>query len=305
MNYSIGFPNLNIFFEHVGKSFTVFGYSIAFYGVVIAIGMIAGVTFITKEAKRCGYKEDDFFDICIWTIVMGIIGARFYYVAFSWDLYKGDIKSILNIRQGGLGIYGGIIFGIITVIILCKIKKIKALRAFDICFFGVIIGQIAGRWGNFFNREAFGGYSDGLLAMALPTSAVRSYSDITTEMVDHLLTINGVDYVTVHPTFLYESLWNLMILVIMLIVSRHKKFDGQVAFIYLGGYGIGRFWIESLRTDQLLLWNTRIPVSMVVATIMVVIAVVGSVISYRKTKPTRDFEKKLNAIKNGGASEED
>ena len=305
MNYSIGFPNLNIFFEHVGKSFTVFGYSIAFYGVVIAIGMIAGVTFITKEAKRCGYKEDDFFDICIWTIVMGIIGARFYYVAFSWDLYKGDIKSILNIRQGGLGIYGGIIFGIITVIILCKIKKIKALRAFDICFFGVIIGQIAGRWGNFFNREAFGGYSDGLLAMALPTSAVRSYSDITTEMVDHLLTINGVDYVTVHPTFLYESLWNLMILVIMLIVSRHKKFDGQVAFIYLGGYGIGRFWIESLRTDQLLLWNTTIPVSMVVATIMVVIAVVGSVISYRKTKPTRDFEKKLNAIKNGGTSEED
>lgn len=298
MNYSIGFPNLNIFFEHVGKSFTVFGYSIAFYGVVIAIGMIAGVSFITKEAKRCGYKEDDFFDICIWTIVMGIIGARVYYVVFSWDLYKDDLASVFNIREGGLGIYGGIIFGIISVIIICRIKKIKTLRAFDICFFGVIIGQIAGRWGNFFNREAFGGYSNGLLAMAIPTNAVRSYADITTEMVDHMLVINGVDYVTVHPTFLYESLWNLMILIIMLVVSRHKKFDGQVAFIYLGGYGLGRFWIESLRTDQLLLWNTNIPVSMVVATVMVVIAVVGSIISYRKMKPQRDFEKKLSDIKN-------
>lgn len=303
MNYSIGFPNLNLFFEHVGKNFNVFGYSIAYYGVVIAIGMIAGVAFITKEAKRCGYKEDDFFDICIWTIVAGIIGARLYYVAFSWDLYKDDLKSILNIRQGGLGIYGGIIAGIIAVIIICKIKKIKPLRAFDICFFGVIIGQIAGRWGNFFNREAFGDYSNGLLAMAIPTNAVRSYSDITTSMVDNILVINGVDYVTVHPTFLYESLWNIMILVIMLIASRHKKFDGQVAFIYLGGYGLGRFWIERLRTDQLLLWNTNIPVSMVVAVVMVAISIIGSIISYKKTKPQRDFAKKLNAIKNGGSSE--
>lgn len=281
MDTSIIFPNLHITLDNVGKTISIGNFTIAYYGIIIAIGMVVGVSFILKEAKRLGFDEDQFLDICIITIVVGVIGARAYYVIFSWDLYKGDILKIFNLRQGGLAIYGGILAGLATVLILCKIKKLNPLAVMDPSIFGVVIGQIFGRWGNFFNREAFGQYSDGLFAMLLPINAVRSSDDLTTEMLQNIVTINGVDYVSVHPTFLYESLWNLGLLIIMLATRKNKRFNGQIFFTYLIGYGAGRFWIEGLRTDQLKLWGTNLPVSQLLAGLLVVVGVACFFYNYK------------------------
>ncbi len=271
MDTSIIFPNLHITLDHVEKGFYMGSFFIAFYGVIIAFGMLIGVSFILKEAKRVGFDEDKFLDICIITIICGVIGARLYYVIFAWDYYKDDPISALNIRQGGLAIYGGVLAGIACLAILSKLKKLKFLAVVDVAIFGVVIGQICGRWGNFFNREAFGQYTDGLFAMLIPLNSVRSQSDITSEMLTNLVSLNGVDYISVHPTFLYESLWNLGLLILLICIRKKKKFDGQLFFTYLIGYGAGRFWIEGLRTDQLKLWGTNLAVSQMLAATLVVL----------------------------------
>ena len=192
---------------------------------------------------------------------------------FSWDMYKDDIQSIINIREGGLAIYGGVITAIVVVFIFAKIKGLSPFLLFDTGGFVLITGQMIGRWGNFFNREAFGEYTNRLFAMRLPVDAVRS-SDITTKMWNHAETVKGVMYIQVHPTYLYESLWCLMVLIIMLLYRKHKKFDGEVFLIYLLGYGLGRLWIEGLRTDQLLLPKVGLPVSQLLAGTIVVISAI-------------------------------
>ncbi len=159
---SILFPHLHVTFENVGQSLNVFGFSIAFYGMIIALGMLLAGAFILWEARRLGYSEDDYLDMIIAGIICGVIGARVYYVIFAWDRYQDDILSVFNIRQGGLAIYGGIIGGLVAVVITCRRKGISFFKAADVLIFGVLIGQIMGRFGNFFNREAFGGYTDGL-----------------------------------------------------------------------------------------------------------------------------------------------
>ncbi|SHI61511.1 prolipoprotein diacylglyceryl transferase [Pseudobutyrivibrio xylanivorans] len=284
MDSSIIFPNLHITLNNIEKGFHVGSFFIAFYGVIIAIGMLVGVTYILKMAKREGFDEDRFLDICIITIIVGVIGARLYYVIFAWEYYKDDFLSIFNIRQGGLAIYGGVLAGIASVAVLCKIRKHNFLQVMDICIGGVVIGQIFGRWGNFFNREVFGQYTDGLFAMLLPINSIRSQSDVTSEMLTNLVQINGVDYISVHPTFLYESLWNLGLFIIMFLMIRKKKFHGQVFFTYLLGYGAGRFWIEGIRTDQLKLWGTNIPVSQALAAILIVLGTGLYVYNMKKLK---------------------
>ena len=258
---SIAFPHLHILLKHVGKRLMIGNFSIAFYGIVIALGMVLAFIFIMKEAKRVGYKQDDFMDLFIFGIIFGVIGARIYYVIFSWDDYKNNLLQIFNIRGGGLAIYGGIIGGTITVIVLCHIKKLNFWKCADVIVFGVLIGQICGRWGNFFNREAFGGYTDGLFAMRIPIDAVNRAQDITAEMKANIVTVNGIDCIQVHPTFLYESLFNLCVFLFLLWYRKRKKFDGEIFFLYIGLYGIGRSIIEGLRTDQLLLPGTSIAVS--------------------------------------------
>ena len=258
---SIAFPHLHILLKHVGKRLMIGNFSIAFYGIVIALGMVLAFIFIMKEAKRVGYKQDDFMDLFIFGIIFGVIGARIYYVIFSWDDYKNNLLQIVNIRGGGLAIYGGIIGGTITVIVLCHIKKLNFWKCADVIVFGVLIGQICGRWGNFFNREAFGGYTDGLFAMRIPIDAVNRAQDITAEMKANIVTVNGIDCIQVHPTFLYESLFNLCVFLFLLWYRKRKKFDGEIFFLYIGLYGIGRSIIEGLRTDQLLLPGTSIAVS--------------------------------------------
>ena len=271
MYNSIIFPNLHITFANVEKGFYIGSFFIAYYGVIIAIGMLIGGSFILKEAKRVGFNEDQFLDICIITIIVGVIGARIYYVIFAWEYYKDDPLSAFNIRQGGLAIYGGVLAGIACIYVLSRIKKLSFLKVMDVAMFGVVIGQIFGRWGNFFNREVFGQYTDGLFAMLLPVNSVRSQYDLTAEMLANITEIDGVSYVSVHPTFLYESLWNLGLLIFLLCTRKKKKFDGYVFFTYLIGYGAGRFWIEGIRTDQLKLWGTDIAVSQLLAAILIVI----------------------------------
>lgn len=272
MDYEINFPNLGIYLEHVGKNIRIGNFTIAYYGIVIAIGMLLGIAAILKRADATGQKSDDYLDISIWAMVIGIIGARIYYVVFAWDMYKDNLLSVFNIRQGGLAIYGGIIAGVLTVFVITKIKKMNFATVADTCIIGLPIGQILGRWGNFFNREAFGKYTDSLFAMQLPVSAVRQ-NEITSEMWNHAQTINGVQYIQVTPTFLYESLWNCGVLFVLFLLRNKTKFKGELFLIYVIGYGIGRFWIESLRTDQLLIPGTQIPVSMVVSAAAVVAAV--------------------------------
>jgi len=267
MNMNINFPHLNIYLGNVGKSFEIFGFSIAYYGVIIAVGMLAGIFLATYEAKRTGQNPEDYFDLAIIAIICSVIGARVYYVIFSWELYKDNLLSIFNTREGGLAIYGGVIAAIITTLIFAKVKNLSFPKLVDTAGLGLILGQIIGRWGNFFNREAFGGYTDNLLAMQLPIDAVRS-SERTAEMAKHIVELNGISYIQVHPTFLYESLWNLVILIGLLIVRRYKKFEGEVFLLYLIGYGVGRFWIEGLRTDQLLIPSTTIAVSQVLAAVI-------------------------------------
>lgn len=274
MDYEINFPHLGIYLNHVGKNIKIGNFTIAYYGIVIAIGMLLGIAAILKRAKTTGQKSDDYLDISIWSMLIGIVGARAYYVIFAWDLYKDNLLSIFNLRQGGLAIYGGIIAGIVTAFIVSRIKKMNFATVADTCILGLPIGQILGRWGNFFNREAFGRYTDSLFAMQLPTSAVRQ-NEITAEMWEHAQVIKGVQYIQVTPTFLYESLWNCGVLLVMFLLRNRTKFRGELFWIYVIGYGIGRFWIEPLRTDQLLIPGTTVPVSMVLSAVA---ATVGFII---------------------------
>ena len=271
MHRTIDFPNIGIHLKSVGDHITIFGFDIAFYGMIIGLGILTGLLIAAAEAKRSGQNPEDYFDLAIYAVIFSIIGARLYYVAFSWDMYKDDLLSILNIRQGGLAIYGGVIAAVITVFVFARVKKMSATLILDTAGLGLVAGQMIGRWGNFFNREAFGEYTNSFLAMRLPVDAVRG-SDITELMRKNMETVKGVSYIQVHPTFLYESLWCLLVLIIMLIYRKHKKFNGEVFLVYLLGYGLGRFWIEGLRTDQLLIPKIGLPVSQILAGVLVVVS---------------------------------
>ncbi|HIR75629.1 MAG TPA: prolipoprotein diacylglyceryl transferase [Candidatus Choladousia intestinipullorum] len=272
---TIRFPHLGITLEHVIKSFQIGGLEIACYGVVLAAAMVTGLLLVMKVADVTGQKSDDYFDLGIIAIIVSVICARIYYVIFSWDYYSKNLSEIFNIRQGGLAIYGGVIGGVATVLIFCKVRKLPFQTALDTAVLGLVWGQMAGRWGNFFNREAFGDYTDGLLAMQLPVSDVRAH-EITEKMREHIQVIDGIEYIQVHPTFLYESFWNLGVLLILLFVTFRirKRFQGMVFLLYLLLYGTGRFWIEGLRTDQLLLPGSDTAVSQVLSLILVVTALI-------------------------------
>jgi len=264
MDQAINFPHLGIYLEHVGKTFRVFGIDIAYYGVVVVTGMLIGLLIVNGEAKRLHQNAEQYWDMGMIALISGIVGARIYYVIFDWDNYKGNLLEIFNLRHGGLAIYGGIIGALIAVYIYGRIKKLSFPIMVDCIAPGLVIGQVIGRWGNFFNREAFGGYTDNLFAMQLPVSAVRQ-NEITRQMWEHVQTISGVDYIQVHPTFLYEGLWNIGVFLVLWLYRKHKKFDGEIFLIYLVLYGMGRLWIEGLRTDQLLLPVVGIPVSQIVS----------------------------------------
>ncbi len=268
MNTAINFPHLGIYLDHVGKSISVFGFDIAYYGITMGLSILLGLYLAEREAKRTGQDPDTYTDLVIYAIVFSIICARAYYVIFSWDNYKDNLLSIFNLRQGGIAIYGAIIGAVSTVYVYSRVKKLSFLQMVDTACIGLVAGQILGRWGNFFNREAFGGYTDGLFAMQLPVSAVRAH-EITEEMWAHVQIVGGEQFIQVHPTFLYECLWNLGVICFLYWYRTRKTFQGELFLTYLLGYGLGRVWIEGLRTDQLQIGSTGIPVSQVLAGVLI------------------------------------
>lgn len=292
MNVStdIRFPNLGIELNNVGTGFHVFVLDIAYYAIVITLGMIAGYLIVAWMAKRTKQDPEMYLDLALWGIVISVVCARLYYVAFAWDEFKDHPLSILNLRTGGLAIYGGVLGAMVTTLIFCRVRKVSFQRVADTGVIGLLLGQVIGRWGNFFNREAFGTYTNNLFAMQIDLRNVsrdytcsleqlaaryanmpKAYENIL-EIRNHAVVIDGATYLQVHPTFLYESVWNLVLMIALIAYTKHKKFDGEIFLLYLAGYGVGRFWIEGLRTDQLFLWGTPIAVSQALAAIMVMIA---------------------------------
>ena len=283
MHETIDFPNLGIHLKNVGKTISVFHFDIAYYGVIIGLGILAGLLMAMHVAKKTGQNQEDYIDLAIYGVIFGIIGARVYYVVFSWDMYKNDLLSIFNIRQGGLAIYGGVIAAVITVFVFAKRRHLAVGILLDTACHGLVLGQAIGRWGNFFNREAFGKYTNSLFAMRLPLDAVR-IGDVTQQMRDELEMIDGVGYIQVHPTFLYESVWCLLVLAFLFWYRCRQKFQGEIFLVSLAGYGLGRFWIEGLRTDQLLIPGIGIPVSRVLALILFVGATAIIIVHRKKIK---------------------
>ena len=279
----IAFPHLGITIGHLPKGITIGGFTIAFYGIIIACGMLAGLMLARWQAKRTGQEPDVYSDYAIWGIIFAIIGARLYYEAFSWDAYKNNLLQIFNTRGGGLAIYGGVIAAVLTAIVYCKKKKYNFFLFADTAVPGLVLGQIIGRFGNFMNREAFGEYTDSLFAMRLKVSDVTS-ANITSTMREHISIQDGIRYIQVHPTFLYEAAWNVLVLTAMLLYTKKKKFDGEIFLIYLIGYGLGRAWIEGLRTDQLQIGTTGIAVSQVFSAVLVVAGVVVWIYRMRRLK---------------------
>ena len=268
----IWFPNLGIEIDHLSRTaFTVFGQDIYWYGIFIGLGVILGVLLALHEAKRTGQNPDTYLDFIIYAMIIAIIGARLYYVICSWDFDSQHPEKLFAIREGGLAIYGGIIGGVLTAIVYSRVKKKNFWVMADTMAPSLILGQMLGRWGNFFNKEAFGGFTDNLFAMRYQLSQVRA-SDVTPDILQNLVTVNGVDYIQVHPTFLYESMWSLCVFIILLILQRKKKFNGQVCATYFFGYALGRVWIEGLRTDQLCIGN--VPVSQALSAVLIIASVV-------------------------------
>ncbi len=277
----IAFPNIGIYIPHLPKGITIGGFTIAFYGMIIAAGMLSGLWLACHQAQRTGQKKEVYTDFAIYAIIFSLIGARLYYVAFSWENYKDDLLQIFNTRGGGMAIYGAVIAAILTAIIYCKVKKYNFFLLADTAVGGLVLGQIIGRYGNFFNREAFGEYTNSLFAMRLRVDQVNP-TNITELMKSHMTTIDSVQYIQVHPTFLYESLWNILVLVLILVFTTKKKFNGEIFLLYLVGYALGRVWIEGLRTDQLQIGSTGIAVSQVLSGAIVIVGVVVWICVRRK-----------------------
>ncbi len=266
--YDIAFPNLGIYLTNVPKTFTVFGFDIAVYGNTMACAIMAGILMAAHVAKKTGQDPDLYWDAAIYLVIFSFIGARIYYVAFMWDYYKDNPLQIMNFRGGGIAMYGGVLGAIVTSYVYCRIRKISQWKLLDTCAYGLVLGQVIGRWGNFFNREVFGEYTNSLFAMQIPAEMVRPM-DISEKIAAHMT--DGT--ILVHPTFLYEGVWNAALLIVMFLFLRKKKFHGEIWLLYLGGYGIGRAIVEAIRTDQLYLPHTKIPVSLCLGVVMAVVSV--------------------------------
>lgn len=260
----ISFPFLGLTLDPPAY-FTLFGKNIYFYGVLIALGFLLGILYCAKNAPKFGLTEDNVYDVILWLIPMSIIGARLYFVLFRLEDYIADPLNIFAIREGGLAIYGGVIAGVLTAFLVARRKKFSFAAMLDLLIFGLLIGQIIGRWGNFMNREAFGAQTDIFCKMGLTAP------DGTT--------------IYVHPTFLYESLWNLCtFLFLRWFVNRGKRrYDGQIILMYFLFYGVGRAWIEGLRTDSLYIGSTGIRVSQLLSILLALAA--GIVLFIQSKRP--------------------
>ena len=267
MENMIKFENLGLTFNISRSAFSIFGIDIYWYGIIIATGLILAFIYATREAEKTGLKQDDLLNMFIIAVPCAIIGARLYYVIFSFSDYRSNLSDIFKIREGGLAIYGGVIAAFLTVLIYCKRKKINLNKVLDILAVGLLIGQSIGRWGNFVNGEAFGSETASVFAMTIITDG----SEIAKN---------------VHPTFLYESVWNFIGIIFLLLYKRKKAFDGELFSLYLFWYGLGRFFIESLRSDSLYIGSLK--VSQLVSLLILILGIIFVIRGRRLARKTYD-----------------
>ena len=283
MNFGpISFPFLGLE-VNPPRALSIGPLSIHLYGLMIATGLVLAVFYACRRCREFGIKEDDLLDGVLWVTPFAILCARAYYCVFSWEQYAADPISVLYIWNGGLAIYGGVIGAVLGVIVFCRIKKLKIATILDMVLIGFLIGQSIGRWGNFFNREAFGAETDSFFRMGL--------TNVKTGITTYY-----------HPTFLYESVWNALGFLLLHFASKKRKYDGQVALYYVAWYGLGRAMIEGLRTDSL--WWGNFRVSQVLAAASCLAAVILlMVMAFRPHDPADLFVNKLAAKKAAAEAE--
>ena len=297
---SIIFPGLGGLEVNPPRGFTIPGtdFTIYFYGVIIALGLIFAVAYGLKRSRQFGIKQDDILDGVLWIVPLAIICTRAYYVLAKLENYD-TFWDVINLRDGGLAIYGGVIGAAIGVTVFARFKKIRLAALLDLVALAFLIGQFVGRWGNFVNREAFGCYTDSIFAMQIPESYLgNGTGEAFDKLREMAVEINGVSYIQVHPTFLYESLWNLVGFIALHFLSKKRQYDGQIALGYVAWYGLGRALIEGLRMDSLYWGPFR--VSQLVAAVSCVIAVVILMLmNLRKHSKDRlyvNYVKKMDAV---------
>ena len=281
----IWFPNLGVYFEHVPQhAFSIFGTQIYMYALFIVAGIAAAYFLAAWYAKRTGQRSEDYLDLLLLGVPMAILGLRIYYLVFNWDLYRHEpfLRAFFNIRGGGLAIYGGIIGALLAGLIMSIKKNIPFTTLADTCAPSLLLGQVIGRMGNFFNREAFGGFTNNFLAMRIRVDQARMPR---ADLLEQVVTANGVQYIQVHPTFLYEMFFNFVLMILLILYRPHKKFEGEIILLYMLGYGIIRFFIEALRTDQLMFFDTGLPASQIMSVAFVVLSVVLIITGHMRSRP--------------------
>lgn len=264
MMHPISFPELGLSFTIDKQAFSIFGWPVYWYAILISIGFLLGIFLAYRNAGKFGIKSSDIIDLVLFLLPISIIGARLYYVVFSWNDFKDNLLNIFKIHQGGLAIYGGIIAALITTVLFAKKRKILVLDLLDLLAPYLALGQAIGRWGNFVNQEAYGA------ATNLPWR-MQIFDQST------------LSYISVHPTFLYESLWNFALFAFLIWFRKRRKLSGEVLTLYLAFYGLGRCWIEGLRTDSLYLGPIRI--SQLVAGVCFIAFVIVFILRRVKRKP--------------------
>jgi phosphatidylglycerol:prolipoprotein diacylglycerol transferase len=269
-------------------AFTVFGYELYWYGIIISIGLMLTLFLALSCCEKYGIKKDDYVDFMLTVVPSAVIMARIYYVVFKWEDFSGDLTKIFNLRTGGLAIYGGVIGAVIAAYIFTKVKKYNTLKFFDFAVVYLPLGQAIGRWGNFFNQEAFG--TNTTLPWGMKSTVImnelQGLKDAALDAKSRGLTIPNMEInlnlnpeLPVHPTFLYESLWNFILFFILLRLRKTKNFNGEIFALYMVGYGIGRFIIEGLRTDSLMYGEFR--VSQILALTLSVVFVIYIIVKRR------------------------
>ena len=295
----VWFHNLGIYFENVPRvAFSVFGLEIFWYAILIVTGIITAYFMAVIYAGRSGQDKTLYTDLLILGIVTSFIGLRTYYMIFAWDNYRGQplLRAFLNVREGGLAIYGGILGAILAGIIMSIVKKVPFSTLADTCIPSILVGQVIGRFGNFFNKEAFGSFTENIFAMRIRVDAARY---ITPELWAQTVMVNGAEYIQVHPTFLYEAMFNFLLMIALILYRPYRRFPGELLPLYMLGYGTARFFIEGLRTDQLPFFDTGFAASQIVSVVFGIIGLIWLVAGYSLGR--RPVPAKPRAAKQSGA----
>ena len=300
LNSEIIFPGPGLTLDPP-RGVEIAGFTIYFYGLIIAVGLVLAVVYALHRSKQFGLKQDDLLDGVLWIVPLAIVCARAYYVFSEWDSYAYNLADIINIRKGGLAIYGGVIGAALGIVLFAKIKKISLPAVLDLVALGFLIGQMIGRWGNFMNREAFGCYTDGFLAMRInenylhiPQDASAAFLAQVEQMKNAAVEGGYAGFIQVHPTFLYESLWNLAGFVLLHFLSKKRRYDGQIALGYVAWYGLGRALIEGLRMDSLYWGPFRASQLLAAVSCFIAVAVL-LLMQLRKHDPARLYVNRVAA----------